>query len=332
MALATNLLQGQNSEWALMKRHPIEDMFGVQICGGYEDTMSRCAQLLDESIDIDFLDINMGCPIDLICNKGAGSSLLKRKSRMQNIVKVVGKTMERPLTFKIRKGYHKDDDVAHTFLPDVTSWGACAVTLHGRTREQRYSKQADWEYIRKCADICQDSGLQLIGNGDIFSYTDYYNCLQSGNVNSCMIARGAIIKPWIFTEIKERRHWDITAGERLDILKDFCSVALTHWGSDSRGVEATRNFLLEWLSYLHRYVPVGLLEVVPQKLHWRPPLFEGRNELETLLSSDNAKDWVKISEMLLGPAPPNFSFSPKHKSNSYATIEQPLYDVEASNG
>ena len=103
--------------------------------------------------------------------------------------------------------------------------------------------------------------------------------------------------------LQEQRHWDISAGERLDLLKRFCSHGLEHWGSDSRGVETTRRFLLEWLSYLCRYVPVDMLEVVPQRLHLRPPPLVGRSDLETLLCSSSAGDWVKISEMLLGPVP-----------------------------
>ncbi len=82
-------------------------------------------------------------------------------------------------------------------------------------------------------------------------------------------------------------------------------------------METTRRFLLEWLSFTHRYVPVGLLEVVPQQMHWRPPTFTGRNDLETLLGSESAADWVRTSEMLLGPAPAGFTFSAKHKSNAY---------------
>lgn len=79
-----------------------------------------------------------------------------------------------------------------------------------------------------------------------------------------------------------------------------------------------RRFLLEWLSFLHRYVPVGLLEQLPQRINDRPPLFVGRSDLETLMASKDSRDWVRISELLLGPVPDGFKFLPKHKANAFA--------------
>ena len=92
-----------------------------------------------------------------------------------------------------------------------------------------------------------------------------------------------------------------------------------------------RRFLLEWLSFLHRYIPAPLLEVTPQRLHWRAPAYVGRNELETLLSSEEGADWVRISALLLGPPPPGFTFTPKHKSNSYSGASGRQTD-DAENG
>jgi tRNA-dihydrouridine synthase 3 len=94
---------------------------------------------------------------------------------------------------------------------------------------------------------------------------------------------------------------------------------LLHWGSDSEGVNKTRRFLLEWHSFHYRYIPVGILEVLPQKMNERPPRFFGRDDLETLLASDHVDDWIALSEMLLGPTPDGFSFQPKHRSNAYSS-------------
>ncbi|KAJ6409852.1 hypothetical protein OIU84_009354 [Salix udensis] len=321
MAMCTNLLQGQASEWALLRRHSSEDLFGVQICGAYPDTVTRTAELIDQECTVDFIDINMGCPIDIVVNKGAGSSLLTKPMRMKSIIEATSGTVEKPITVKVRTGYFEGKNRIDSLIVDIGKWGASAVTIHGRSRQQRYSKLADWDYIYQCARKSPDS-LQVLGNGDVFSFVDW-NKHKSDcpELSSCMIARGALIKPWIFTEIKEQRHWDISSGERLNILKDYVRSGLEHWGSDTKGVETTRHFLLEWLSYTYRYVPVGLLDVIPQRLNWRPPSYYGRDDLETLMASDSAADWIRISEMLLGKVPDSFTFAPKHKSNAYDRAE-----------
>jgi len=209
----------------------------------------------------------------------------------------------------------KNPTIHKNIVPVIHEWGVSALTIHGRSRLQRYRDEANWDYINMCAGL---SKVPVIGNGDIYSWEDAANRLTGTNISAVMVARGAIIKPWIFTEIKEKRHYDISSKERLEIIKDFCNYGLEHWGSDDRGVETTRNFLLQWISFLHRYVPVGLLEVLPPKLNHRPLQNYGRDDLESMLASADTSTWIKISEMFLGPAPEGFTFEPKHKSPSYS--------------
>ncbi|ROT65096.1 putative tRNA-dihydrouridine(47) synthase [Penaeus vannamei] len=314
MALSVNLLQGSASEWALVKRHESEDVYGIQLCGSNAEAMIKCAELLDREIGVDFIDINMGCPIDLVYKQGGGSALMRRQSCLEHMVRGMTKVMSIPLTLKMRTGVYRDASVAHSIIEKAKLWDVSMVTLHGRSKEQRYLKLADWKYIKECAVVADP--MPLYGNGDIFTYEDYKYQKENSGVAGVMIGRGALIKPWIFKEIKEEKHWDITSSERFDILKEYVNYGLEHWGSDNEGIEKTRRFLLEWLSFLHRYIPVGVLEQT-QKINQRPPLYRGRDHLETLMISKSAKDWIKISEMLLGPTPPDFEFLPKHKANAY---------------
>ncbi|CAG8507672.1 5885_t:CDS:10 [Funneliformis caledonium] len=324
MAMAINLLQGQQSEWALLKRHISEDCFGVQICGAKADHLVKCAELINNEIEAEFVDVNLGCPIDLIFNKvkclqGCGSKLLMHDGRLGKILKGMNKVMDIPVTVKLRTGILDNSPLAHKLVPKFQNWGVAMATLHGRSRQQRYTKFADWNYISEVA--LKANEMAFFGNGDVLGYEDYYQHVENDHIDGIMIGRGALIKPWIFDEIKSKRHYDISSKERFDILKRFCDYGMEHWGSDTIGINQTRRFLCEWMSFLYRYIPVGLLEVLPQRINERPPIFHGRNELETLMASPNSKDWVKISEMLLGPAPDSFSFVPKHAANSYEVME-----------
>lgn len=239
---------------------------------------------------------------------------------MRQVVTNLVNFQSKPVTIKCRIGPDEHEPQLHKVIDEYEQWGADAVTVHGRSRKQRYTKLANWEYVNECAQL---TSLPLIGNGDLFTLESFVERREvAPNVTSHMIARGALIKPWIFQEIKEERVFDIRSSERLDMLRDFANNGLAHWGSDERGVETTRRFMCEWLSFLHRYVPVGLLEQQPQYMNDRPPYYVGRDDLETLMASDQVTDWIKITELLLGPASENFKFTPKHKSNSYTTVEK----------
>ena len=86
MAVCSSLLEGSSSEWALIRRHSTEDIFGVQLCGSGPDQLARCAQIISNECDVDFIDLNMGCPIDLVYRKGAGCALMERRRKLDNII------------------------------------------------------------------------------------------------------------------------------------------------------------------------------------------------------------------------------------------------------
>ena len=207
MALANNLLQGKGQEWALLKRHSSERLWGVQIAGGHADALARAAQLVSDATDADFLDINMGCPIDLVAHKGAGAGLLARPKKIQALVKAVSGVLthpqrprDLPLTIKVRKGVKDGADSVHSWLPSVArgEWGpVAAATVHGRSKQQRYSKDSDWRYVGECARACSAANrdFQTISSGDVSCFREYEAVREAtgGAVAGVMLARGALV-------------------------------------------------------------------------------------------------------------------------------------------
>jgi tRNA-dihydrouridine synthase 3 len=356
MVLGMKMLQGKQSEWALMRRHPSERCFGIQVVVGNPEQAQRAGILLEEYLQakaigatfgdekeeegegegdakrggrelettgFDFVELNCGCPIDLLWRQGLGAALPTRISRFEKVTSALARNLKSvPLSVKTRMGASQ----GHLYAEDVlracqkislaTGNSIQSMVLHGRTRSQRYTKLADWGFIRNIQTIGDSLGIDVIGNGDVFLPED---AIETGGFNtpdrrSVMIGRGALIKPWIFDEIRENRLIDMRSSQRLDIMKKFVSYGFETWGSDDKGVETTRRFLLEWCSFLYRYIPLGILEK-PARMYDRPPRFCGRDDLETLMASSYVGDWIKLSEMLLGPVPDGFTFTPKHGSN-----------------
>ncbi|KJA22425.1 hypothetical protein HYPSUDRAFT_67097 [Hypholoma sublateritium FD-334 SS-4] len=332
MGLASSFLSGSKEEWSLVRRHPSEKIFGVQVAGNKPANLVPTAEVLAKECgpNLDFVDVNCGCPIDLVFKSGSGSALLDSAGKLGKILIGMNQALgEIPVTVKLRTGVKDGKNTAHKLMPRLaTEWSAGCITLHGRTRQQRYTRLADWDYIKQCVEVVRtkeaDEDLPpvpIFGGGDCFSSHDYWTNVEASGVDGVMIGRGALIKPWIFTEIQEKREWDISARERLELIRKYSEYGLNHFGSDTTGVNATRRYLCEALSFQYRYVPIGILEQLPGRINDRAPAFRGRNDLESLLSSPDSNDWVKISEMFLGPAPETWNFTPKHKSNAYGSEE-----------
>lgn len=335
MALTVPLLQATNAEWALPKAHKSEyPGFVVQFATGKHWSAAKAAEVISrETPNVSELNLNCGCPIDLLYRQGQGSALMEQPAKLIRILKGMNYCSgDIPVTVKIRTGTKDNRNSAKTLVSRLLEeQDVAAITLHGRSRQQRYTREADWDYVGEVAQVVDEwnnkkeenkelsdtQRTQFVGNGDIFNFEDWYNATSKPGIDSVMVARGALIKPWIFEEIEAQQYLDKSASERLDILRTYANFALEHWGTDEYGVGLARRFMCEFLSFTHRYIPIGILEKLPQKLNQRPPQWRGRNDLETLLGSSDYKDWIKITEMFFGKAGDSFHFTPKHKSNSY---------------
>ncbi|PVV05344.1 hypothetical protein BB560_000139, partial [Smittium megazygosporum] len=230
MILCDNILNGYNTDWALTKRHSSEDIFGIQLCGNNFDQIVQTTEVLNNFCKVDFIDLNVGCPIESVFKKGSGSGMLRSKKRLFSILEGMNLVSKVPITVKYRTGIGNGENTGLELSLKLQEIGIPLGTIHGRSRTQRYSKLADWDYIKSVKESVPQ--LNIFGNGDVFSWEDYWNKIEETKVDGIMIGRGALIKPWIFKEINERKVWDISSRERLDILKKYCNYGLEHWGTD----------------------------------------------------------------------------------------------------
>ncbi|KAG9393545.1 tRNA-dihydrouridine synthase [Carpediemonas membranifera] len=318
MILAESVMSGQKQDVSFAQKHPTENFFGLQIAGRWPDEIAHTAEVLMAHTDAKFVDLNAACPLDLWTKKGMCAALMGSTYDISRTLCSLTATVDVPVSVKVRvHGPRKPKATALGLLPLFDATGVRTVWMHGRSALQRYTKAADWTLVQDTAKAGSPMGIDVGGCGDILTYADYCHVRETyPEVTGTMLGRGALYKPWLFREIKEHHPIDISSGERLDLIRQFVSHGLAHWGSDSVGVEKTRHYLLEWLSFACRYVPLGIL-TQPQAMNLRAPEYIGRDDLETLMGSHRASDWVKISEMVLGKVPEGYTFEPKHRSSAY---------------
>jgi tRNA-dihydrouridine synthase 3 len=251
MTVARRLKQKRRSEFALIRRAPDEVVFGVQLAGTDAEEMGWAAALAEER-GADFVDVNLGCPIDHFTSKGMGTAMARQPRRIQRVVDAMKRAVVRvPITVKIRLGWN---DRMRNHLEQARAavdGGADGVFVHGRTRDARYRQAADWDAIGEVVAAVQ---VPVVGNGDLLFPHEIGDAIRRSGCAGVMVARGALIKPWLFRE-RSAGYWDISADERLGLYRRYVTLALEHWGDDDHGRARALDFLVWHLGFWCRYAP-----------------------------------------------------------------------------
>ncbi len=201
------LYHNKNTEALLQiseKEHPVS----LQFFGADPDIMSEMAKKIEDR-PFDILDINMGCPVPKVVNNGEGSALMKQPVLAGRIIEKIVNAIQKPVTVKIRKGFDEAHVNAVELAHVAQESGAAAIAVHGRTREQYYSGQADWNII---CQVKQAVSIPVIGNGDLRTAQDVLNMKEQTGCDGFMIARGAQGNPWIFSQILKTMQTGEEAG------------------------------------------------------------------------------------------------------------------------
>lgn len=198
--ISANGIEYENAKTLeMMGFDEIQRPVAIQLFGEEPEVLARAAQVV-ESKNVDFIDINFGCPVPKVTKKGGGSAVLKDLTKLTQIVRAVVKAVKIPVTIKIRTGWdhlsRNSVEVCHIAYNEGVTW----VAIHGRTRAQNYEGFADWDYI---ADVKSKVKIPILGNGDIHSAKEANFRLTTSACDGVLIGRGALKNPFIFKESLE---------------------------------------------------------------------------------------------------------------------------------
>ncbi|KIZ02031.1 tRNA-dihydrouridine synthase 3 [Monoraphidium neglectum] len=260
MAFARGLVKGDRVERARLVKAPNESCFGVQIATNQISEGVAAAKLAKEA-GASFVDLNCGCPIREATRRGLGAVLLRKPTKLARLVSGIVAGSDLPVTVKIRTGENESKINASAVAALMEAAGAAAVTIHGRTMEQRYKKAADWSLI---AGVAAERKIPIIGNGDILAIYEAKDRAAAHGAAALMVGRGALIKPWVFQEYKETaqhlalsghrgREIALDAVERVGVYRRLVAYMKEHFRDDARGKKSAFYFLPWHFAWFHRY-------------------------------------------------------------------------------
>lgn len=228
---ATPLVRDIERTWRMIHFTPRQRPAGIQIFGAIPETMAHAARLLEERLRPDFIDINLGCPAHKVVEQNAGAALLRTPALLQEIATAVVNAVPcTPVTAKIRLGWDATSINATAIAHRLEDAGVRAIAVHGRTRAQGYSGEADWDAIARVAAAVT---LPVIGNGDLRDGATARKRWRGSGVSALMIGRAAMGNPWLFREI----HAALcdtpppkppTPRERLAVLTQYARALAAH--------------------------------------------------------------------------------------------------------
>ena len=216
------LVYGSEKTFDLLKMSDMERPIAQQIFGSDVNSFVKAAKLVEDKMHPDIIDINMGCPVPKVAIKSqAGSALLKNPDKIKEIVSAVVKAVSVPVTVKIRSGWDANSVNAVEVAKVIEEAGASAITVHGRTRAQGYSGNADWNVIKQVKEMVS---IPVIGNGDVTSAEKAKEMLDFTGCDAVMIGRGVLGNPWLINECVSYLESGIiplkpSAREKIEMLK-----------------------------------------------------------------------------------------------------------------
>ena len=194
---------------------------GIQIYGRTVDAMVEAARLVEQAHP-DVIDLNFGCPVKKVASKGAGAGMLQNIPLMLDITREVVKAVHTPVTVKTRLGWNAESLIIPTLAEQLQDCGIQALTIHGRTRAQMYTGEADWTLI---GEVKRNPRIHIpiIGNGDITTGAEARRAFDDYGVDAVMVGRATFGCPWIFKEMREAIHPEeatapLTIDEKMNIL------------------------------------------------------------------------------------------------------------------